>query len=60
MKELMTAQEVCKLCRLEVKHPGRVLQHYRDKGMLNATKIGREFRYRAEDVKKFIDKCAGK
>jgi hypothetical protein len=58
MTEILTAAEVCKLLKLDVKCPRRTLAYYRDRGWLRGVRIGREFRYRAEDVQRFIDRMS--
>lgn len=51
---ILTAEEVCLLCRFEGSKQMRTLTYYREKGLLPGIKLGRAVRFRLEDVLKFL------
>ena len=56
--ELLTEQEVICFLRLDIdgpENPARTLKHYRDKGLLHSTRIGKTNRYSKTELLKFID-----
>ena len=55
--ELLTEEEAITFLRLEAdgpQHPEKTLKHYRDKGLLHPTKIGRKNRYSKNELLRFI------
>jgi hypothetical protein len=55
---LLTEEEAITLLRLDTDGPGdpsRSLKHYRDKGLLHATQIGKNLRYSKKELLRFID-----
>jgi hypothetical protein len=55
---LLTEREAIILLRLDIDgpaDPARSLKHYRDKGLLHPTHIGKKNRYSRKELLKFID-----
>ena len=56
--ELLVEQEAITLLRLDTDgpaNPTRTLKHYRDKGLLHPTRIGKKLRYSKKELLSFID-----
>ena len=56
--DLLTEQEALSLLRLDTDgptNPARTLKHYRDKGLLHPTRIGKKLRYSKKELLSFID-----
>jgi len=56
--ELLTAEEAITFLRLDIdgpKHPEMTLQHYRQEGLLRATKVGRNLRYLRSELLRFLE-----
>jgi hypothetical protein len=56
--ELLNEQETIILLRLDTDgptDPARTLKHYRDKGLLHPTRIGKKLRYSKKELLNFID-----
>jgi len=56
--ELLTEQEAISFLRLDTDgptDPTRTLKHYRDKGLLHPTRIGKKLRYSKKELLSFID-----
>jgi len=55
--EVLTPEEAITLLRLDIdgpRNPLLTLQHYRDKGLLRATKIGKRVRYTRTEILNFL------
>ena len=56
--ELLTEDEAIRFLRLDVdgpSDPARTLRHYREKGLLKATQVGKRLRYQHKELLKFLD-----
>jgi len=56
--DLLTEQEAILFLRLDIDGPKdarRTLKHYRDKGLLQGTRIGKHLRYSKTELLRFID-----
>jgi hypothetical protein len=57
---LLTEAEVVRFLRLDLEdtgsEPTQTLKHYRDRGQLIAIRVGRNNRYRRQDVEDFLKK----
>jgi len=56
--DLLTEQEAIVFLRLDIDGPAdasRTLKHYRDKGLLHGTRIGKNLRYSKKELLRFID-----
>ena len=56
--DLLTEDEALSLLRLDMDgptNPARTLKHYRDKGLLHPTRIGKKLRYSKKELLSFID-----
>jgi hypothetical protein len=57
--ELLTAAEAIRYLRLDVDgpaNPQKTLAYYRDKGLLQATRVGKRLRYRRCELEKLLEK----
>ncbi len=55
---VMTESELIRFLRLDetgVADPSRTIRHYREKGILRATQIGRQLRYSLPNVLEFLE-----
>lgn len=55
---VLTEDEAIHFLRLDVHgptKPARTLRHYREKGLLRATRIGRNLRYPEKELLRFLD-----
>ena len=56
--EVLTEAEAIRYLRLDVEgpeKPGLTLRHYREKGVLRATRVGRRLRYRRVELERFLE-----
>ena len=56
--ELLTADEAIRYLRLDVEGPQKpelTLRHYREKGLLRGTKVGRRMRYRRVELDRLLE-----
>jgi hypothetical protein len=56
--DLLTEEEAIQFLRLDTDgptDPARTLKHYRDKGLLKPTRIGKKNRYSLKELLRFID-----
>ena len=56
--ELLTAAEAVRYLRLDVDGPRKpelTLRHYREKGLLRATQVGRNLRYRRVELDRLLE-----
>lgn len=56
--DLLTESEAIQFLRLDIDgpdDPSRTLKHYRDKGLLHPTKIGKKLTYSKRELLNFID-----
>ena len=56
--DLLTEPEAIKYLRLDTdgpKHPELTLQHYRQEGLLKATRVGKRIRYLKSELIKFLE-----
>lgn len=57
--ELLTEEEAIRYLRLDetgVADPARSLRHYRERGLLRATQVGRRLRYRRVELDRALDR----
>ena len=57
--ELLTKDEAVRYLRLDVdgpKNPVETLRHYREKGLLHGTQVGKRLLYRRVELERFLDK----
>ena len=57
--EVLTEEEAIRYLRLDVDGPAKpelTLRHYREKGLLRATKVGRRLRYRRVELDHMLEK----
>jgi len=57
--ELLTEQEAIRYLRLDVdgpEKPALTLRYYRERGLLNGTRVGRRVRYRREELDRFLER----
>ncbi len=58
LPEVVTEEEAITFLRLDIDGPKdarRTLKHYRDKGLLHGTRIGKHLRYSKTELLRFID-----
>jgi hypothetical protein len=58
--ELLTEEEAIRYLRLDSdRNPSRTLRYYRERGLLQATAVGRHHRYRRIELDKFLERQTG-
>lgn len=56
--DLLTEEEAIRYLRLDIDgpaNPAQTLKHYRNKGLLHPTRIGKKNRYSKKELLRFID-----
>jgi len=60
--EVLTEEEAIRYLRLDVDGPAKpelTLRHYREKGHLRATRVGRRLRYRRVELDRMLEELTG-
>lgn len=57
--ELLTEMEAIRYLRLDIDgpaNPALTLRYYRERGLLNGTRVGRRLRYRREELDRLLER----